>query len=159
MDQDAKAVKPNSIRSLFTRRRANEGIKVDLEDGNWIRIRGADSDVVQHALTASARARIDAKAKDKSAKRAEDDSVGYDDPAVVASMVIAWSFDEPCTPEIVQEALAEAPYLRIQIQNAAFERSRFLASAARPLSDGPSTTHALTESSPTAPQSNPSETA
>ncbi len=136
MDQPTKTA--NSIRSLFTRAKANEGTRIPLDGGNWIDVRGIDSDVVQKAVADHARAQLAIKAARKKAGEPEGEAIAlYDDPDVLAAMVLGWSFDEPCTVEIVKELLAEAPYLRTDITNAAFERARFLPQDVKPSSDTP----------------------
>jgi len=117
------AQKPsNSVKSLFVRSKANEGVVVQLDDvpgfppGSWMRVRGSDSDAVQDALLAFYRS-------DSCAKRP------FDDFDVVASMVSEWSFDEPATAENVREAFAELPsraILLAKVTDASLERDRFL---------------------------------
>lgn len=131
MDQpEGKTV--NSVRSLFTRPKANEGVVLEIKDdegkptGAWIRVRGVDSDAVQTALLDFAREKTSPIAGDA----VKPISRPFDDPAVISSMIASWSFDDPCTPDTAKELLVEAPYLRPYVVNLAFERARFLPQSA-----------------------------
>lgn len=125
-----------SFRSICTRAAHNEGRRLNLDDnGNWLLIRGNDSDAVHEAMMAFYRARADAP-KDDAAKNIAHDYL--QDLEVLGSMVCGWSFEEECTPEAVREMLETAPVsLRVRITNFAFERAAFLASAASSSSDTP----------------------
>lgn len=144
------AQKPsNSVRSLFVRSKANEGVVVQLDDvpgfpeGAWMRVRGSDSDAVQDALLAFYR-----DVKDGGARRP------FDDINVVASMVSEWSFDEPATVETVREAFAELPSRAIllsKITDVSLERDRFLPKPSADSSDGQKSTSDSPAAETTAP--------
>jgi hypothetical protein len=136
---DTNETKPgNSVKALFTRTRANDGARLDIKDeagdptGNWLLVRGVDSDAVQAALLEFNRAKTEPKS-DLDVKVVRP----FDDPDVVSAMVSGWSFDEPCTPAAVKEALVEAPYIRVNVVNLAFERARFLPPRQSSSSDTP----------------------
>ena len=120
MEQEAPKPATNSVRSIFTRSKANEGIRVDLKDfpgSNWVRVRGADSDAVQEAVLAFYRRKGDGDEGKKGGP--------FEDIAVLTSMVAAWSYDESPTVEVLTEAFKEAPSLRVSIVNASLERDNF----------------------------------
>jgi hypothetical protein len=120
---DQQEPKVNSVKAIYTRTKANEGVRVDLKDfpgSNWIRVLGVDSDPVQAAILAFNRAK--AASKEAGEKK---EGGPFEDPAVIASMVTEWSFDEPLTPEVLRETLVECPHLGVIIVNEALDRDRF----------------------------------
>jgi hypothetical protein len=126
-----------SIRALFTRARANDGVRVEVKGdndkptGDWVLVRGVDSDVVQAALLGFSRSVAeDAGDGSDAVKKDAKERQPFSDPKVVSSMVANWSFAEPCTPDVLGEALVEAPYLRPLIVNASLKRASFLPPAA-----------------------------
>lgn len=118
----------NSVRSIFTRSKANEGIPVQLKDfpGQWVRVRGSDSDAVQAAIMEFYR-NLPEGSKARPA----------DDLGVVASMVAEWSFVDDPTPELLREALSEVPSMKIAVVNASFERANFLPQRSGDSPNGP----------------------
>lgn len=120
-----------SVKSLYTRKKSNEGTLLEVP-GGWLRVRGVDADAVQEAMLAFTRAQADVKEGDPGYGKRP-----FDDPSVVCTMVSDWSFEEPCTPSAVAEALAEAPWLKTNVVNLAFERPRFLSQSVTPSSDTP----------------------
>lgn len=140
----------NSVRALFVRSKANEGVIVQLDDvpgfpqGAWMRVRGSDSDAVQDALLAFYRSDT------KGSRRP------FDDIDVVASMVSEWSFDEPATVETVREAFAELPSRAIliaKITDVSLERDRFLPQPSADSSPGQKSTSDSPASETTEPVS------
>ncbi len=120
-----------TMEAFFTRERANEGIEfpLDFPDGRpspyRIKIRGADSDTFKEAKAESRRRLLDiAQRKDKGASI---DAVDADAEHIrlVASLVVSWTFPEPCTPANVAKLLKEAPQIFEQIDRIAARRSLF----------------------------------
>lgn len=146
------AQKPsNSVKSLFVRSKANEGVVVQLDDvpgfppGSWMRVRGSDSDAVQDALLAFYRSNMGEGAGTRRP---------FEDVEVVASMVSEWSFDEPATAETVHEALSELPsraVLFAKITDVSLERDRFLPQPSADSSPGPKSSSDSAHAETTAP--------
>lgn len=118
--------------ALFhTRERANEGKRLTLytPDGqpteHWLQVRHVWSDAFQEANDAAI------------AEVSEAVLAAQGDPAKIAtakreaqirlwaSLVAAWSFDEPCTPENVEAFLREAPQIGKVIDKFAADSKRF----------------------------------
>jgi len=115
--------------AFFTRAVANEGIRLDLElptggkSGEWIHVLGIDSDRYRKAETALMRRLIDlAQIKEDAVK---DQSRTDEEITLAASLVDAWSFEEPCTTENVITLFREAPQIQKLVDRAAFDRARF----------------------------------
>jgi hypothetical protein len=137
-------------KELFTRKRHNEGIKVDIRDESgvvvgWIRCRGLDSDAYRAAHDSYNRAMVRlAKAVRADPKSAVLPPESLADKAEAelaerAALVIEWSFETPCTEETIRELLTEAPQLSDAIFYVASDRDRFLEHALPNSSDGPAT--------------------
>lgn len=117
-----------SMEKFFTREVANEGIEVPLylpgtneKSGEWIRIRGVDSDEFRLA---------DLQAKRNLRKFAEagvvTDSVHQDEMRkLISSLVISWSFEKDCNHQTVCEFLKNAPQIQDAINQLAAKRSLF----------------------------------
>lgn len=118
-----------SMTDFFTRENAEAGIEVPLfrpgEDspsGQWIRIRGVDSDQFRDA-EASSRRKLRELAGDPKADLTQAYRDGLID--VMSSLVISWSFDEECTPQNVKKFLREAPQIADNINQLATRRKLF----------------------------------
>ncbi len=119
-----------TMEAFFTRQRANEGIEfpLDYPDGtpspHRIRIRGIDSDAFKLAKADSARRLMELMANREKAKI---DEVDHDQEQrkLLSTLVIGWTFNEPCTPENVVKLLREAPQLAEQIDRIAGRRHHF----------------------------------
>jgi len=115
----------------YTRDAANKGIKVDLvkpdgeDSGDYLRILGADSDRFRAASNDRAMDAIDI-INTKDPKEREEKELAHR-ISLIASLVVDWSFDEPCTQAAVEEFLLNAPAIRDQIDQTAADRKRFLA--------------------------------
>ena len=128
------------IKELFTRKRHNEGVRVDVKDESgivvgWIRVRGLDSDTYRTAHDAGNQAMVrlaavvrakDAGAPLLSATQEEKDEAKL---AERVALVAEWSFDDECNVANVTELFSEAPYLSDQIYYVACDRDRFLGKA------------------------------
>lgn len=129
--------KAAGMADFFTRQKATEGIKLPLalpdgsETDHWLRIRGIDSDEFR---------RTDAKARREAMELAELAEAASKDEAklaelekqiqdlqrkVVASLVIEWSFPEPCTEANVVKFLREAPQIQTEIDRLSARRKLF----------------------------------
>jgi hypothetical protein len=138
------------IKELFTRKRHNDGIRVDVKDDTgavvgWIRVRGLDADAYRTAHDAVNQAMVrlagvvrakDAGAPLLAATQAEKDEARL---AERVALVAEWSFDDVCTPANVTELLREAPALSDQIYYAACDRDRFLGASSPTSTDGVNT--------------------
>lgn len=124
------------MEAFYTRDKANEGQRLPLRspDGkptdHWLQVRHVYSDAFQAAEEASMREiqeRILALGeKPDAGKIAEAKRDGTN--RLLSSLVAAWSFDKPCTPENVQAFLANAPQIAEQINRFAADAKRFFGS-------------------------------
>jgi len=135
-------------RELFhTRKVANEGIVVPLynprtgeKTEHWLRIRGRDSDEARRAEL-TIRRRIVERAKDAAAKDAATlkavlrEAEDNETLRGLAALVMAWSFDKPCTEEAVVEFLREAPQIADAVDEVASKRALFFASESQTSGD------------------------
>lgn len=118
---------------FYTTPKANAGVKMPLKNaegndsGQWLIVRGTDSDAFRKARFDGARTLRDtAKGLD------EWDRAKLTDKVVMAnlvSLVAGWSFDEPCTPEAVTEFLTSAPQIADAVDANAAERAHFFGPA------------------------------
>lgn len=136
--------KKSSQTDFFTRQRANEGIKLPLstpdgqETEHWLQIRGVDSDAYKLA-NADSKRRIFALATE-TAKPDLSKVQEHEINVLLSVLVIAWSFDEPCTPENVQAFLKEAPQIAEQIDRISMRRALFFAESLKPSTPSPAPT-------------------
>ena len=118
------------MEQFFTRERANEGIDLPLylPDGtkttHSIKIRGIDSDIFKDYESESQRrimdSSIDLRDKENLVK-----IMARERRATIASLVISWTFDRPCTHENVVELFTQAPQIEEQVDRLASKRSLF----------------------------------
>lgn len=113
---------------FFTREQANEGVKIPLTNpctgkDEWVKIRGADSDIFRAAEIDSLRQALEIaelpkkeQAKKNAAARLE----------LLSILVIDWSFDEPCNHEEILKVLKNAPLLAGIVNTQAAKRSLFI---------------------------------
>ena len=125
------------MQDFFTRKRANEGVRLQLVDGTgnatdaWVIVRGFDSDAYRAAHDSLNRAMarlasvVRTKGADATLFAATQEEKDTEALAERAALVAAWSFEEPCTPAKVAEFLREAPYVSDQVYYFAQERDRF----------------------------------
>lgn len=123
----AASVRP-SLEAFHTRARANEGIEVPLflPDGtatdHRIRIRSTDSDAFRAAEAAGREHMIDVMANKEQLAKFDHEAERL---KLVASLVISWTFDRPCTPENVIAFLREAPQIADSIDRVSANRRNF----------------------------------
>jgi hypothetical protein len=127
--------------AFFTRGAANRGIVVPLHDPrtgekteHWLRILGRDSDVFR-AEEIKSRRRVTDAVKDLNPKNKREidaklmECEAEETLLLIASLVIAWSFDGECTRQAVVAFLREAPQIANAIDEVATKRVLFLANA------------------------------
>jgi hypothetical protein len=113
-----------------TRARANEGVRVQLVDpstgkagDDWVEVVSSLSDAFRDARDKALQDAGETAAMGDDAKRKE--AMAEVRASMHASLVRAWSFDEPCTPENVREFLKEAPQVSDAVTVAADDHRRF----------------------------------
>jgi hypothetical protein len=147
-EQTASAAGEEGMDAFFTRGKANEGLQLPLytpsgrKSEHWVRILGVDSDAFRAANAESQRDafRI-AQMEDKSERAL---AILESKRRLVASLVVAWSFDKPCTVDAVAEFFTQAPQIMDAIDLAASKRALFFANRSSGLQDSPSTSSAST---------------
>jgi len=118
-----------SMDAFFTRGRANEGVQLPLylPDGtkseHWVRVMGVDSDAFREAEANVKRDMFRIASIEDPKERAEAITSGK--RKLVAVLVCAWSFPQPCTLENVEAFLLEAPQIMDAIDVAASKRALF----------------------------------
>ena len=144
MTKDAKneqAKAPLPMESFFTRENANEGIELPLllPDGtkteHWLRIRGVDADGFRKAEARSKRKMLEIAAEKDLDKR--DAEVEDTRLAMLAALVIGWSFDNPCTEAEIKRLFREAPQIAEQVDRTAYDRARFFGNSSKGSSPTP----------------------
>ena len=129
MSEENKATA--TMDQFFTRQRANEGVTLPLylPDGtptsHSIKIRGVDSDIFKAAEAESSRRLMDMGLDLLNNKEALTRIVTEEKQAVIAALVISWTFEKPCTLENVKELFREAPQIAEQVDRLASKRSLF----------------------------------
>lgn len=117
------------MESFFTRQKANEGIELPLylPDGtkseHILRIRGVDSDAFKEAEAKGRRRLLEAAAEKSEAKLLAANVANRE--GMLCSLIIGWSFDQPCTEENKLQLLREAPQIADAIDTCASRRSLF----------------------------------
>lgn len=119
----------SDMEQFFTRKVANEGIKVPLslpngaETAHFFVVRGVDSDAFRDADAASRRvAVLAAGLEDEAERKALLDDSRLD---LVIALIADWSFDQECNYENKRRLLIEAPQLRDAVDRIAAKRSLF----------------------------------
>ncbi len=149
MDQNNNnAAGAAGMNEFFTRGTANEGIQVPLwrPDGtkseHWVRIRGIDSDAFRQADAEARRDAIRIAQLDSQAERAAE--IAKAKRRLTAHLVVAWSFDQPCTVDNVEAFFVEAPQIMDSIDVAASKRTLFFAAGSNSSQPSPSTSSSST---------------
>lgn len=115
--------------AFFTRQKANEGLQLPLylpngtKSEHWVRILGVDSDAFREAEAESKRDAFRVAALEDPRERAE--AIQSGKRRLLAVLVVAWSFDKPCTRENVEAFFREAPQIMDAIDTAAGRRALF----------------------------------
>lgn len=132
---------PLPMERFFTRENANEGIKLPLrlpvgtQTEHWLRIRGVDADEFRRAEARSKRKMLEIAAEKDLDKR--DAEVEDTRLAMLAALVIGWSFDNPLTEDEIKRLFREAPQIAEQVDRAAYDRARFFGNSSKGFSPTP----------------------
>lgn len=116
--------------AFFTRASANAGILLPLyrPDGtkseHWLRILGVDSDAFRVADSTHRRDALRIVQIQDKVERAQ--AIEDSKRRLIASLVVDWSFEAPCTADEVEKFLREAPQIMDAIDTAAGRRALFL---------------------------------
>jgi len=127
------------MEQFYTRPKANEGRKLPLyaPDGSatdeWITVRHVWSDAFQDAEDVSLREMQEAMlAMGEKPDAAEVARIKREGTTrLLASLVVAWSFAQECTPDNVVAFLANAPQIEDQINRFAADAKGFFGSESR----------------------------
>lgn len=134
--------------AFFTRSRANEGLELPLylpngqKSEHWVRVLGVDSDAFRNAEAESRRDAFRIAQIEDLADRAK--AIADSKRHLVASLVVAWSFDRPCNVEEVEAFFSEAPQIMDAIDRAASKRALFFAAGSSSSRHTPSTSSSST---------------
>lgn len=117
------------MEAFFTREKASQGVKLPLyaptveKTEHCLRIRGIDSDEFR---AAEADARRDAM-RVAAIEDLEERRLAIQDAqrALIATLVIDWSFDQECTHDNVMKFFREAPQIQDAVDKAASRRALF----------------------------------
>jgi len=105
---------------FYTRPESDKGVKFPLEfpDGTqsdeWLTVVGVESSRYEKAHRATIKATL-----------AGSDSLEQGD-ILLSALVIDWSFEQECTPEIVLDFLQNAPYVKVSLDRFVVNRANFL---------------------------------
>lgn len=131
-DEDSTADAPASdpMEQFFTEERASVGIRLELEDASgkktahWLHIRGLDAEEFRLQEMAGKReALLISSLKDD---RAKDAAIIELSRRITATLVMAWSFPQPCTQQNVIAFLKKAPQIEKAIDKVSGSRRLFL---------------------------------
>ena len=117
---------------FYTREPANAGVRVPLfrPDGtpteHWLQVRGIDSDAFHAAQAASRQRLMAASANPERISKLDPDEERV---ILVAALIAAWSFEEPCTPDNVAAFLRNAPQITTEVDRIASNRRSFFVSS------------------------------
>ena len=117
-----------SVKGFRTRDKSNEGVKIPLVNPGtgeveWIKILGADSDIFRQANLASLRKALDISALPEEERKEATEKERFE---LMATLVIEWSFDEPCVHDEIVNVLKNAPMIADIVNTKAGTRSLFL---------------------------------
>lgn len=126
-----------SFKKLQTRAAHDAGALLNVLDqsgeptGETIRVRGVDSDAFAVANRKAQRALLAYIEKNPKATGTPeyDEFVENNTRELRASLVMEWSFEEPCTKENVLDLFREAPYLAKAVDEFAGKRGNFVSSS------------------------------
>lgn len=131
------------MEEFFTRDKANEGVKIPLfhPDGSatdhWLIVLGIDSDLFRQAEAQSNRRLITAiKDGELDVKKLAEVEL-KERRSMVASLIVKWSFDKPCTPEEVEKFLEQAPQIQDQVDRLSTKRALFFGKSSNPSTPTP----------------------
>lgn len=134
--------------AFFTRGKANEGLQLPLylpngqKSEHWVRILGVDSDAFREAEAESRRDAFRIAQIEDVAERAR--AIADSKRRLVASLVVAWSFDRACNVDEVDSFFKEAPQIMDAIDLAASKRALFFGAGSSSSRPTPSTSSSST---------------
>lgn len=143
MENVEKAVGAAHMNAFFTRGPANEGVQLPLylpngeKSEHWVRVLGVDSDAFRAAEAESRRDAFRIAAIESREERASE--IAKSKRGLIASLVVAWSFEQPCTRENVEAFFMEAPQIMDAIDMAASKRALFFVGRSSSSQPSPST--------------------
>lgn len=117
------------MKQFYTREKASLGVVLPLflpdgtASGESFTVRGIDSDEFRAAEAESKRQAIEIAQIKDIAKR--DEAVRDCERELIASLVISWTFDLPCTHANVVNFFREAPQIAIMVNRFAANRAEF----------------------------------
>jgi len=137
-----------AMNAFFTRGVANEGVQLPLylptgeKSEHWVRVLGVDSDAFRNAEAESRRDAFRIAQIEDLADRAK--AIADSKRRLVASLVVAWSFDRPCNVDEVEAFFREAPQIMDAIDLAASKRALFFGAGSSSSRPTPSTSSSST---------------
>ena len=137
-----------AMSAFFTRGVANEGLQLPLylpngeKSEHWVRVLGVDSDAFRAAEAESKRDAFRIAGIESREERAAE--IAKSKRRLVASLVTAWSFDQPCTVDNVEAFFLEAPQIMDAIDIAASKRALFFVGRSSSSQPMPSTSSGST---------------
>lgn len=147
-NNNAAVVASPAMNAFFTRGVANEGLQLPLylpngeKSEHWVRVLGVDSDAFRAAEAESKRDAFRIAAIESRDERASE--IAKSKRGLIASLVVAWSFDQPCTRENVEAFFMEAPQIMDAIDMAASKRALFFVGRSSSSQPSPSTSSGST---------------
>lgn len=132
-----------AMTAFFTRGVANEGLQLPLylpngeKSEHWVRVLGVDSDAFRLAEAESKRDAFRLASIESNEERAAE--IAKSKRRLIASLVTAWSFEQPCTTDNVEAFFLEAPQIMDAIDLAASKRALFFVGRSSSLQPTPST--------------------
>lgn len=122
-----------SINNLFILKTAEEGKPMEVTSPNGIKLNetitvlGSDSEAFRTAMAIARREEIDAIGELDSKIKPE--LLAHKQSEIrnklISSLVVGWTFDEPCTKENVISLFKNAPYVLEQVDSFASKRINF----------------------------------
>lgn len=117
------------VSDFFTGELSNEGVKLPLINpttgkGEWIKIRGIDSDIFRAANLIYLRSALKIAELETDKERKEAAKMARLE--LLTSLVVAWSFDSICNHDEIINVLKNAPMITNLVDEKASTRSLFL---------------------------------
>lgn len=129
------------IEDFFTREKANEGIKLPLflpgtneDSGQWLQVRGVDSDEFRAATVLTQRNLREAFAD---GKVPSDEFHIHQKRLLVASLIAGWSFEQEFTVDNLMNFLVNAPQIEEAVNQIATRRNLFFKNGSTVSTDTP----------------------
>lgn len=125
---------------FYTVPKSESGIQVPIplpqggDSTEWVRVIGLDSLAFAQASSDLNKALAEAKAITDERERDEFSNRKWRD--YVSKLIVGWSFDEPFTPEAVDEFIKNAPRVGQYVQEVATDVRRFFGPASPSSTDG-----------------------